>query len=233
VVLGTLSVLYTFSRGGLICVALGSGATLMYIFRSKPWIPVLTGVLATLVLIQYGDTFERQLSFLSNPQDQITQPSILHRYVSYRGYMQQIEESPMTGVGWGAREYYWGRSRLYSFWEVRYGLSTGKIVRFGGLNSLLFNQAVKGGIPALLAMLIVFASVYAAGVKGIRKSREDIMAAGLTGGIFGFMIHQVVDSQILFPTVNSLFWLSVGAILAIVSMKRREEPVPVTSRRVS
>ncbi|MBN2588129.1 MAG: O-antigen ligase family protein [Candidatus Fermentibacteraceae bacterium] len=217
VVLGVLSVLYTFSRGGLVCVAVGCGITLMYIFRSKPWIPVLLGALAILLLIQYGDTFDRQLSFFTDPQKQITQPTILHRYVSYQGFIEQIKDSPVTGVGWGAEEYFWGRSRLYSFWEVRHTVSTGTIRLFGGLNSLFFNQAVKGGLVSIMALLILIASIFAAFIRAMRVPSQRTMTVAVMAGIFGFMIHQLVDNLLQFPTVSSLFWISVGIMLAIAS----------------
>ncbi|OPL19723.1 MAG: hypothetical protein AVO35_01750 [Candidatus Aegiribacteria sp. MLS_C] len=221
--LGMLSVLYTFSRGGLVSVFLGVGLTLMYIFRSRPWIPVVIGALAVLLLVQNADTFERQMSFFVNPQEQITQPTILHRYVSYRGFVQQIRESPIFGVGWGAREHFWGRSRLYSFWEVRHVVSTGAVRLFGGLNSLFFNQAVKGGAVGLLSVLMMFAAVYSAFLGAMRRSIEKVVAVAATAGIFSFMVHLLVDSFIIFPTVNSAFWISVGILLTALA-RGREEP---------
>jgi O-antigen ligase len=222
-ILGVLSVLYTFSRGGLICVALGSGMTLMYIFRSKPWIPVLIGAVAGLLLIRYGDTFERQLSFFSDPQKQLTQPTILHRYVSYQGFIDQIRESPITGVGWGAEEHFWGRSRLYSFWEVRHTVSTRTIRLFGGLNSLFFNQAVKGGLVAITAILTLFITIFAASFKAMRTSPDRVTVVAVTAGILSFLVHQVVDNLLQFPTVNSLFWICVGILLALVADGMKEE----------
>jgi O-antigen ligase len=222
VILGVLSVLYTFSRGGLICVAIGCGITLVYIFRSKPWIPILIGTVAVLLLIQYGDTFERQLSFFSDPQKQITQPSLLHRYVSYRGFIQQVRRSPVTGVGWGAEEYFWGRSRLYSFWEVRHTVSTSTVRLFGGLNSLFFNQAVKGGLVSIMALLIVIISIFAAFLRALRVPSQRTVTVAIMAGIFGFMIHQLVDNLLQFPTVSSLFWINAGIILAIASGEPEE-----------
>lgn len=224
-VLGVLSVLYTFSRGGLISVFLGAGLTMMYIFRSRPWIPVLIGLLAVLLLVQNADTFERQMSFFADPQEQITQPTILHRYVSYRGFVQQIKDSPLFGVGWGAREHFWGRSRLYSFWEVRHVVSTGAVRLFGGLNSLFFNQAVKGGAVGLLSVLMLFAAVYAAFFGAMRRSREKMVAVAVTAGIFSSMVHMVVDSLIIFPAVNSAFWISIGILLTTLAQGQGRDSI--------
>ncbi len=154
VILGMLGVLYTFSRGGLVSVFLGSGIILIYIFRSKIWIPVVLGILAIFMLIMSESTFERQMSFFMNPAANLSQPTILHRYITYRGFLDQFAESPVTGVGWGAREFYWGRSQIYSFWEVRHCQSRETILAFGGLNSLFLNHAVKGGVVSLVSVFL-------------------------------------------------------------------------------
>ena len=223
VALGILSVLYTFSRGGLICTFGGVGMTLLYLFRRRIWIPVLLGFLSIFLLMRNADTFQRQVSFFLNPEQNITQPTIIHRYVSYKGYLKQFYESPVTGIGYGSREFYWGRSRLYSFWEVRFARSTRSISRFGGLNSLVLNNAVKGGLVSVASVVVLFSGIYAAFFGIMRsKCRWKILAVAITAGIFSFMGHQIVDNQIRFPTVNSLFWLIVGMLLAISAMSRKE-----------
>lgn len=216
VILGVLSVLYTFSRGGLISTFIGCGITLLYVFRKKVWVPVLLGITTIFVLIQFAATFERQMSFIMNPQDQMTQPTLLHRYISYRGFLNQFSESPGTGVGYGARSFYWGRSRLYSFWEVRFGVSTESIPRFGGLNSLFLNHAVKGGIVSLVSVLLVFAVIFVAFFKALRIGK-GVLAVALFAGLFSFMVHQVVGNQLRFPTVNSQFWIVSGLLLTIAA----------------
>lgn len=215
IVLGVLSVLYTFSRGGLFCSFIGCGITLLYVFRSKVLIPVFLAVVAVLTLISYADTFERQMAFFMNPTAHMTQPTILHRFVSYRGFLNQFAESPVTGVGWGARNFYWGRSRIYSFWEVRSCVSTEKILQFGGLNSLFLNHAVKGGLISLAAVLLVFATIFAALFRAIKKG-GGVIAVAIGAGIFSFMTHQIIDNTLRYPTINSQFWILSGLLLVLV-----------------
>ncbi|MCK5115974.1 MAG: O-antigen ligase family protein [Candidatus Aegiribacteria sp.] len=216
VTLGILSVLYTFSRGGLICTFIGCGITLLYVFRKKVWIPVLIGLAAVVILISFMGTFERQMSFFMNPEAHMNQPTILHRYVSYRGFINQFMESPETGVGWGAKEYYWGRSLLYSFWEVRHCRSTKRIPMFGGLNSLFLNHMVKGGLLSLTSVLLVLAVIFAVFIKAM-KNGKGVLAVALAAGLFSFMGHQIVGNQIRFPTVNSQFWIITGLLLALTA----------------
>jgi len=221
IVLGILSVLYTFSRGGLLGVFLGCGITLLYIFRSKVWIPILIGVLAVVLLVMSVDTFERQMTFFMDPSAHLTQPTILHRYISYRGFINQFTASPVTGVGWGAREFYWGRSMIYSFWEVRHSVSRETIRTFGGLNSLFLNHAVKGGIVSLLSVILVFAAIYKAFFRALKRG-GGILAVAMFAGIFSFMIHQIIGNQLRFPTVNSQFWFITGLLLVLVTSDFRK-----------
>ena len=216
VVLGLLSVLYTFSRGGLVFTFIGSVAILIYAFRSKLWIPVLIIIGALSLLIINADTFERQISFLTNPEEQATQPTILHRYVAYQGFLDQFAESPIIGCGWGAREFYWGRSLIYSFWEVRHCVSTQTISRFGGLNSLILNHAVKGGIISLSSVILIFVVIFAAFIRALKKG-GGIIAVAIIAGNLCFLGHQIIDNTLRFPTVNSLFWIVVGLLLALTA----------------
>jgi hypothetical protein len=216
IALGILGVLYSFSRGGLICTFIGCGITLLYIFRTKVWIPVIFGILTVFILIHNAGTFERQMSFFMNPKAHLNQPTILHRYVSYRGFFNQFAESPVTGVGWGAREFFWGRTRIYTFWEVRHCKSTEMIKTFGGLNSLFLNHAVKGGIIALIPILLMFGAIYAAFIRAFRRG-GGIVAVAIIAGIFSFMIHQIIGNQIRFPTVNSQFWFVLGLLFVLAS----------------
>lgn len=214
VALGILSVLYTFSRGGLICVFVGCGIILLYIFRSKVWIPVILGIAAVFILINSAGTFERQMSFFMDPKANMSQPTILHRYVTYRGFLNQLSTSPVTGVGWGAKEFFWGRTQIYSFWEVRHCESTESIQAFGGLNSLFLNHAVKGGLLSVVSVLLMFGAVFAAFFRAFRNE-GGILAVALIAGVFSFMLHQFFDNTIRFPTINSEFWLISGLLLTL------------------
>ncbi len=214
VALGLLSVLYTFSRGGLLAVTLGAGAVLLYRFRRRPWIPVIIGCLFVALLLTNASVFERQVSFFKNPQELASQPTLLHRYVTYKGYMNQFMDAPVTGIGWGAREFFWGRTRLYSFWEVRHSVSTGPIRVFGGLNSLFFSHAVKGGIISLIALLLIMLAAAKAALSAL-SSVPFPWAVGLGAGLLGFALHQTMDNFLYWPQTNSFFWLTVGLLVAV------------------
>ena len=146
------------------------------------------------------------------------QPTILHRYISYKGFVNQFKESPITGIGWGADEFFWGRSRLYSFWEVRHRVSTEPSLMFGGLNSAFLNQAVKGGTIALCALLLLFATIYATFFKALRRG-GGVIAVALVAGIFSFMLHQIFGNEMKYPSNNSEFWIIIGLLLALTTSR--------------
>lgn len=220
--LGILSILFTFSRGGLFSMAVGAGAVLIYRFRKRLWIPVLISILFVGFLVKNADVFERQMSFFMNPGELINQPTLLHRHVTYRGLWNQFLDSPGTGVGWGAKEYFWGNTRIYSFWEIRHSVSTKSIQHFGGLNSLFLTHAVRGGLISLGGLCLIVLAVVIASVGAIRKVPFP-WGIGLSAGLLGFGIHQIMDNFLCWPQTSGFFWLYIGILLATVSIFSRAE----------
>ena len=218
--LGILSVLFTFSRGGLFSMAVGVGAVLIYQFRKRLWIPVLISILFVGFLVKNADVFERQMSFFMNPGELINQPTLLHRHVTYRGLWNQFLDSPVTGVGWGAEEFFWGNTRIYSFWEIRHSVSTESISHFGGLNSLFLTHAVRGGLISLSSLCLIILAVISASLKAIRKAPFP-WGIGLSAGLLGFGIHQIMDNFLCWPQTSSFFWLYIGILLASISVFSR------------
>ncbi|MCK5065355.1 MAG: hypothetical protein KAQ97_08730, partial [Candidatus Fermentibacteraceae bacterium] len=219
--LGILCILFTFSRGGLFSMAIGVGVVLIYRFRKRLWIPVLISILFVGFLVNNADVFERQMSFFMNPGELINQPTLLHRHITYRGLWNQFLDSPVTGIGWGAEEFFWGNTRIYSFWEIRHFVSTEPISNFGGLNSLFLTHAVRGGLISLGGLFLIIAAVVVASFKAIKKARFP-WGIGLSAGLLGFGIHQILDNFLCWPQTSSFFWLYIGILLATVSIFNRK-----------
>ncbi len=218
--LGILCILFTFSRGGLFSMAIGVGIVLIYRFRKRLWIPILISILFVGFLVKNADLFERQMSFFMNPGKLINQPTLLHRHVTYRGLWNQFLDSPVTGIGWGAEEFFWGNTRIYSFWEIRHSVSTESISHFGGLNSLFLTHAVRGGLISLSGLFLIIVAVAVASFKAIGKARFP-WGIGLSAGLLGFGIHQIMDNFLCWPQTSSFFWLYIGILLATVSIFTR------------
>ena len=119
--------------------------------------------------------------------------------------------------------------RIYSFWEVRHNVSTQRLRRFGGLNSLFLNHAVKGGIISVISVLLLIAATFSVFLKAFRNG-GGIIAVAIAAGLISFMGHQILDNVLRFPTVNSFFWFVIGLLLAFatlgLSSRAGIEPVP-------
>ncbi len=215
--LGILCTLFTFSRGGLFSMVVGVGAVLVYRFRKRLWIPVLISILFVGFLLKNADVFERQMSFFMNPGKLINQPTLLHRGVTYRGAWNQFLDSPVTGVGWGAEEFFWGNTRIYSFWEIRHSVSTEPIKYFGGLNSLFLTHAVRGGLISIGGLCLIVLAAVTASITAIRKAHFP-WGIGFGAGLLGFGIHQIMDNFLCWTQTSSFFWLYIGILLTAVSI---------------
>jgi len=219
--LGVISILYTFSRAGFMVAAISSIVLLVARFRKKLWVPVIAIVLSTALIIAKKDTFNRQISILTNPRAVMIEPTLLHRYVTYQAYWHDFMRRPLTGLGWGAREFYWGRTKIYSFWEVRHTRSLSSKHSFGGLNSLLLNSAVKGGIPSLVALFLLGLAAITASVRAYRRSRSFIVL-GIATAMGSYGLHQLVDNLLQWPKLSTIFWVEMGLLLCFARLSRKD-----------
>ncbi len=210
---GVLSTLYTFSRGGLISLVIGCGIVLFYRFRRRIWVPVTVLIVFVLFLGATAGIFERQVNFFTNPTETITQPTLLHRYFSYRSVFREFTESPLLGEGWGARPFFWGRTRLYSFWEIRHTVSHVQIDKFGGLNSFYLTFLVKAGLVGAMALLILLLMVATTCLRAIRHA-DPIWGIGIAGGMVAFLGHQTMDNFLQWHFVAPFFWIHLGLATA-------------------
>jgi O-antigen ligase len=218
-ILGVLSVLYTFSRGGLLALGLGCGLVMLLWFRRRLWLPALIFAVFIFLLLSNTETFERQMSFFLNPGSQMSQPSLLHRYVTYQGLWHQFSESPLIGFGWGAREFYWGRTQIYTFWAIQHSVSAYPISSFGGLNSILLSFAVKGGLISLAALFLLAVAGTAAFIRGIRRKVAFPWVFGISAGLLSLSVHQLMDNFLQWPQISGFFFLYLGILIAAGRME--------------
>lgn len=210
-VLGFLATLYTFSRGGFLMTILGSALVLVYRYRGNPAVPAAAGALLAAGMAMNADLFARQLSIVTSPTDIVTQPTLVHRYITYNRLWQQVKLRPVEGIGWGAKEFYSGRTPIYTFWDIRHTTSRQEIGSFGGLNNLFLNQALKGGVLSVAALLLMGAAAARASARALRAG-AGMRAVGPAVGLLTFAIHQLVDNLVRWPQTNGIFWLWVGLL---------------------
>ncbi len=221
--LGILNGLYTYSRGGFLTISLSCIIYLIYRFRRKVWVPIISAAVFIGVVAGNAQTFERQVVMITDPSSVVFEATLLHRYVSYSRYLMDIRANLLSGVGWGAKEFYSGGSSLYSFWEVRHEQSTEHIRNFGGLNSLFFDMVLKGGIASALSLLLIIALAVYASLKALRYRCESDLAVGFVSGLAAFGTHQIVDNLLQWPQTGSFFWISLG-MLAVLGREHTVKP---------
>lgn len=231
-ILGILNGLYTYSRGCFIALSTACIAFLIYRFRRMVWVPVLAATAFTGFMAANAETFNRQLVILTNPRAAMVEATLIHRFVAYSGYIRGIMENPITGVGWGARHYFAGRTNLYSFWEERYERSIDHVREFQGLDSLLFDMFLKGGAASMLSLALLAGAVVHLVRRAWRRRSENGMAVGVILAVTAFCVHQLVDNLLHWPQTGAFFWLTLGmlAILGGYGNENRIDPSPADTQ---
>lgn len=213
--LGLQNVMYTFSRGGFVTVTLSCFIYLIYRYRNKMWVPILALMVFAGGLLSNADEFKRQLTVFGDTNSLIMDTSMLHRYTSYKGFLNHIMKSPIVGAGWGSREFYHSRTSLYAFWEVRHEDSIEKVTRFGGLNSMILEMPYKGGIFSALSLLLLVAAIGLTSIKLLRSGSDKSLGMGLICGITAFGVHQAVDNLLPWPQTGAFFWMIFALLISI------------------
>ncbi len=230
--LGVLNGLYTYSRGGFITITLACLAYLIFRFRKRVWVPILAISIFSAFIFSNAEMFNRQLVLLTDPSSTVIEATLIHRYVTYSRYIMDISAHPLTGVGWGAREYFSSGSSLYSFWEARHERSTDHIEHFGGLNSLIFDMVLKGGIASAISLMLIAGAAAFASVKAFRTRGASDLCVGMISGLTAFAAHQLVDNLLQWPQTGAFFWIVMG-LLAVIGRKQPGNPYITAEDRVS
>ncbi len=213
--LGIQNVMYTFSRGGFLTVTSACFVFLVYQYRKKIWVPVLAVTIFVGGLLINAEDFKRQLTIFGDTKSLIMDTSLLHRYTSYKGFMNSIEESPLVGVGWGSREFFHSRSSLYAFWEVRHEDSVNKITRFGGLNSMILEMPYKGGVFSALSLLLLLMAVGLTSIKLLKSGSDKSLGMGMICGLAAFWAHQAFDNLTQWPQTGAFYWIVFGLLISV------------------
>jgi putative inorganic carbon (HCO3(-)) transporter len=225
-VTGMLSVLYTYSRGGFISCVLATAVILVVRFRKRLVIALLLMVLFAGAIAVNKDRFSRQINLIVDPSSAVMEPTLLHRYITYQRFWYEFTQRPFLGSGWGSREFYWGRTLLYSFWEIRHIRSTRHIDEFGGLNSLFLNSMVKGGLISLTSLMLVIGAVAVASAKALR-SRRGLITLGYVTAMGAFFLHQLMDNLLRKERISAIFFIELGVLVAISLLGRKQGSRPL------
>lgn len=211
-----VSLILTFSRGGLIATIIGSFIVL-YKFNKKIAMPIILVVLVVLSISTMYVTTQgilyRQLSTFTQVS-QMRNLSVAIRYVEYRNMWRTFVDNPWFGWGWGGREIP-GFLNINTYRISHHVLPDSKLAKYN--DHLWLDIAHKGGIfITILITIIIFKGIWL--INRITKSKNKFVrkvSVGLVGGLVGFMVNQMVDNFIRRNITEVFFWtfMAVGMFL--------------------
>ncbi len=203
IIAGYFTLILTFSRGGFL---LGLG-TLGLILISKVRNKLLTaGIVAVFVIgfILGSGYLARQLTIFSY-EEMLLDASTIHRVLQYTNYVSTIVRYPILGIGWGSRFDY------STFGEFE--RSVRSEMKYGHLNSTMFDFGVHNGITGIVAVYLLFIIIaysFWKNSKIIGDRRLSLISWCLALGILSFIGHSFVDGFLKSTKFSSHLWTLVG-----------------------
>ena len=208
-----LALLLSLSRGGWASFLAGTVFFLVLLWwHSHPlWSRALIVALVLAVLIAAvairtnRDPILRRLQTLETfyqPSEEIT---LGGRLSIWKSSAAMIRDHPWTGVGWGA---FGSAFPCYRRPDMLHG------VDFAHNDYLQI--AVETGVPGLFFFLLFLAALFGNGLRVIRSRAADFWALAMPGilaGLFGLLVHELVDFNLLLPS-NALVFFSLSALVS-------------------
>ncbi|RPI32948.1 MAG: hypothetical protein EHM70_07520 [Chloroflexota bacterium] len=212
-ILTSLAVILTFSRGGFLALAVALIAMLVYL-RPRPAGLAIT-VLVLIIALQfvppeYTSRLETLTELLPSSQTSTTtEPSFRGRTSELMVGWRMFTDHPVFGVGWGNfREYYLDYSR-------QIGLDPRLEQR--NAHNLFLQVAAETGVVGLAIFLTIIAVSVVALYRGWRTlqraGRTDLanMVAALGIGLAGYMLA----GMFIHSAYPRFLWLLVGMAMAV------------------
>jgi len=190
----TLALFCTQSLGAIISLSL-SAAIFIFFFKKRKMKFHLLSYLAVSIIALTAVTF----AFRNSANLNLNLPllSVTNRISYWQNALKLIGAHPLTGLGPGNYPFFKG------FWAHNSYLQAW--VEFGIL-----------GIISLIYMAVVTIKTDLDTVKG----RDRLILSGAWVGSLAFLIHNLVDSTILWPAV-SLQWWAIAGVLASFFIKNK------------
>ncbi len=224
VIVGVLGVVFTYSRGGWISLALPAILLALLLLRYHLKSFLKASVVMTFLLVIAAS------AALSIPNIRERLFAEDRGSIERRGEMigvayRMIEKHPLRGVGLGE----------YLHYEQSYDRSVKgfqKTDKIQSCHSFLFLMAAENGIPTVVVYLVLFFSVCVYVLKFLRRKvmdAEPLLAFIGIGLVFGLLAQFLQANVIIYkPFLANFQWLFMGAVIAVnrmidMRMSRPEE----------
>lgn len=217
-ILGSVAVILTFSRGGLIALVVVLG---LMALRNPPRLRVVVALAAVgvLALPTLPDTYLDRVGALADigSVNTGTDPSLRGREAELSAAWEMFSSRPLTGVGYGN---YIDR---YNQYARDLGIDLTRKPREA--HNLYMETAAETGIPGLLVLGAVITAAFAALHRGRRHFRAmaDHRADGIGYALGISLIGYLVSSLFLHMAFARFFWLLLGLAFAFPSAAAAED----------
>jgi len=209
-----MCLIFTYSRAGFFSTLFSILVITMILLRKKSIVIIIILTIIIVLLALTSTIIARQM-FIFNFESLLLDESMRGRYIQYIEYIKIIHKYPIIGVGWGVKQI------GYSEFQVS------KIpIRFiEGLNSMILDQLVKGGIIYLLPfcfLLFLFVRLNIRFLILAKNTKYYRIALGVLGSFLAFIPHQIVDFTIKRGKTNFLFWFLLGLMYVAYQLCKQE-----------
>jgi len=126
------------------------------------------------------------------------------RYIIWQGAIDMIKESPFLGKGLGTFMDYF--SQYVPNMSACYA------------HNCYLQIWAESGIFTLIAFLALAGFIVYRGIRISLRNKQDefgILLAGLTSGIFGFLVVSFFDTQLYSLQLSVLFWTILGVTVSV------------------
>lgn len=217
--LATLAVIFTFSRGGFLAMAVAVAVLALY-RRPKLW-EVLALILMAIILVRFvPNPFIDRLSTVT---DMLTGQASVKEEVSFRGRASELivavrmfADHPILGVGVGN----------YPAYYQQYSRSVGLDPRTEArqAHNLFLEITSELGLVGILVFLLILAAVFRGVLRtyAYYKDRGDDYYASTVAAFGAALMGYFAAAMFIHGAYPRYLWLLVGIALALPQLVRRE-----------
>jgi putative inorganic carbon (hco3(-)) transporter len=196
VILGTVAIFFTHSRGALVAIILAL-AILSFFSRYRWW--VLTVVVGAVIVLAIIPGVSERFIDVFQGNDNSTNV----RLVMWQGTWRLISDNWLFGAGLG------GFPVLYDVYrEARHT----ELLLYP--HNLILNFWVEIGLIGLVAFFWIIISFFQKIYKGYKSGVDKSLLAGVGAALVALLIHGLIDVPYFKNDLAILFWIIIG-LLAI------------------
>lgn len=191
--------LLTYSRGSWLGFI--SAVMLMFILSPKPKGFILLFVISAIFVAIIPGIYERLLWALKGGVDNTG------RFMLWKAAIDMIKENPFLGKGIGTFMDYCPK---YAPNQYQYA------------HNCYLQIWAETGIFSLISFLGFLVFLLSSGIKTFLKNKSFLLL-GLICGVFGFLVHSFLDTDLYSLQLSFLFWTIAGILFSLSQDKNKEK----------